>query len=1425
MPSIFQEYKNYVKKYTAEYGDKTIVYMILGAFYELYNVGNLIDMKKISELTDLTISRKDKSITEISEKNYEMAGFPEGVIHKYVKIMVKNGYNVVVVGPTSPPGTSPQTREVTDIFSPGTMIDNLESYETNNIMTLYFEEIRSHSNAHKKLLTIGIGIIDLSTGKNYAHEVSSTISDYHLSLDTCYRMLTVYNPKEIIIFGKKMDDVTIEYLQDYLDCSKRYVHNKIDNFNLESLKLTYQTRILRRTFPNHGILSPIEYVNLERLPNALVAYVNLLQFAYDHNEKILDKITPPELIFEDDKLILSYNAIKQMDITGSSNNTLLRILNTATTAIGRRKFGEKFLNPIVDTNQLMSRYRFIGTLADNKHCFKIAKLMENVFDIERQFRRMNLGRMHPMGFCNIDTTMSTIIKISEYLITNGINTELLGVDDKFVTRISEFIEFYSSKLDLEEIRKYNLQNIHGSFFVKNNFPEIDAIQIELDSATGWFSELVKMMNNINDNNYFRLDNNDRDGYYLLISKIRWDDLTKKFRNHRVKVSDDFMHFPDFCSKPISAKSSNLRVTHEKFEGINKSISTNREKIRELMSKQYGDFIKECCEDWCEVFHGSIKLIGELDYYNTNARNAVKFKYSSPRIVLADKSYFSSKNLRHPIIERINESEYITNDITLGCNNIDGMLLYGTNSVGKCFRENTMIMLSDGNCKKVQDIQISDKLMGDDSTPRNVLSLTTGKDIMYNIVTTKGDGFTVNKYHILVLKGRNYIHHSYDKKTKRWRVNYWFNGKRICKSFTDSVYKDSKNESLAYKNTLKKDLKNDIIEIAVDDYIKKGNDFKANYYLFTVPVNFDHCDLPLDSYFIGLWLGDGSKHNCDITTVDDEIIEYIEKFCLENCVICKKGGTNNIRYRIKGIKWRSNLVFYTMKELNLIYNKHIPEIYKKNSHENRFKLLAGLIDSDGYNCHDTGYEIVQKNEKLADDILYLVRSLGFTSYKKLCNKSCIHNGKKFTGTYYRMYIYGPQQLYDQIPCLLERKIINKVGMDKSGIVSFKIISQPPAKYYGFQIDGNQRFLLDNFIVTHNSSLMKSIGLAIIMAQAGMWVPAAEFVFSPYHAIFTRIPSGDDIFRGQSTFTMEICELSNILKRANRNSLIIGDELCMGTETVSALAIVATCVIDLSKRGSTFICATHLHDLAEMKRIKDLANLTIQHLSMYYDDSQEIFIFDRKLKPGFGETLYGLEVCKGLHLEKHFLDLANDIRREIIGISPEIIATKRSRYNSDHYVDQCDLCSMKPKFTRIEVHHIKYQKDADINGFHDEHHKNALYNLANLCEDCHDKVHNNKIKISGWITTSSGRKLDVKVLSQQSDIDCLTNKIPVESNNLHTANHNISGTFKNIDTGNFDLLEIIARLQQNNKNKREILQHLQDNYDRGITMYRLSKLLKT
>ena len=163
----------------------------------------------------------------------------------------------------------------------------------------------------------------------------------------------------------------------------------------------------------------------------------------------------------------------------------------------------------------------------------------------------------------------------------------------------------------------------------------------------------------------------------------------------------------------------------------------------------------------------------------------------------------------------------------------------------------------------------------------------------------------------------------------------------------------------------------------------------------------------------------------------------------------------------------------------------------------------------------------------------------------------------------------------------------------------------------------------------SSLMKSVGIAVFLAQGGFFVPCEKMEYAPFNGIFTRIEASDNLSKGLSTFAVEMLELKNIFNRANENSLVLGDEIAHGTETTSALSIVASAVIKLAKRKINFLFATHLHQLMDIDEVKSLPNVVAKHLEVWFDG--EKLVYDRKLKDGSGSSVYGLEFAKSIYMD--------------------------------------------------------------------------------------------------------------------------------------------------------------------------------------------------
>ena len=385
-----------------------------------------------------------------------------------------------------------------------------------------------------------------------------------------------------------------------------------------------------------------------------------------------------------------------------------------------------------------------------------------------------------------------------------------------------------------------------------------------------------------------------------------------------------------------------------------------------------------------------------------------------------------------------------NDKTSGFGKGDLVIIAARPAMGKCLGKGTKVLMYDGSLKKVEDVRVGDKLMGDDSTQRNVLSLAQGQEEMYWIRQNKGIDYRVNKSHILSLKR-------------------------------------SRNEG--------KHKHGDILNIEVSEYIGKSDKFKSNYKGYKIAVEFEEKKLDIEPYFLGLWLRDGRSSDVRIATEDDEVVSYLQEYAFtldkklhryEVVGKCTMFGITNIQ-KEGALRDVSNSLQGKLRTLGVIDNKHIPQSYLTGSREQRLALLAGLLDSDGY--YDDKFhvmEIVQKRKNLAEQVKFLADSLGFRA--SFVKKKATIKSIGYESDVYRVRIVGH---LDTIPTLIPRKqaraLVSKREHMHTGI---KVEFDKVDDYYGFVLDGNHLFLLEDMTVTHNTALVLNMALKAIERNEGV-----------------------------------------------------------------------------------------------------------------------------------------------------------------------------------------------------------------------------------------------------------------------------------------------------------------------------------------------------
>ncbi|MBE3039676.1 MAG: hypothetical protein IMZ62_12810 [Chloroflexi bacterium] len=347
---------------------------------------------------------------------------------------------------------------------------------------------------------------------------------------------------------------------------------------------------------------------------------------------------------------------------------------------------------------------------------------------------------------------------------------------------------------------------------------------------------------------------------------------------------------------------------------------------------------------------------------------------------------------------------------------------------KCVAPDTKLLTHDGRIILAKDVTWTTVLMGDDSGPRRVLSLVASADPLYRIVPVKGDPFVVSENHILRFVAKARTKHLGKITYAGWRY----------------------------------------YEMNVKDFVARKPGFKQHAKLYRVPLDFPHQDIPLDPYFLGLWLGDGSSHAPHITTMDGEIAAYVgEMGTLHGLTITRQTKSNNkaSTYCMVGTKGKKNQLTEILQTLGVLRDKHIPHQYVRNSRNVRLRLLAGLIDTDG--CIANGCcQISQKNKRLAHDIVRLAQSLGFAAYIRSYIAKIRSIG--YSGRYYHIGISGDLSI---VPTRLKHKQAEPRKQKKDVLhTGFTIEPAGFGETISIGVDGNHLHLLGDCTVIHNSFLL-------------------------------------------------------------------------------------------------------------------------------------------------------------------------------------------------------------------------------------------------------------------------------------------------------------------------------------------------------------------
>ena len=699
--AMLKEYFKLNKQYREKYGEKTILLFQVGAFYEVYTEVNA----KTKEIVEEQVI-EFKRFTELASANKNettlMLGFRDYIIDKYVEKIQNNGYTAVVYSQDAPGANT--TRSLTGIFSPGTFFSVNNDEISNNLSCIWIHQRdKNKLNKHGNIM-IGMSNIDIFTGKTNFFEVVTENVHNPTSYDELERFISTYCPSETILISN-MEENRVNDIINYVQIESKKIHklNTEDRGIKNAEKQTYQQEIVNRFFS--PVIADTLLKSGHELVYAIQSFVYLLNFVFEHNPNLVNRLQEPIIENKTDRMLLANHSLQQLNIIDDHNykgklSSVSNLLNNCITTMGKRTFKHHIMNPTTSREKLEEKYNITEyMLSDKKDYWRLWRHeLKNIRDIEKLHRQIYLKKITPANLFYLNDNLSTIRELFSGLDDDTTITEYLGKTilmnvDVTCDKLKRVIE---DTFIIDNCKDMNSLDFDRNFIRRGVSVELDKYidncqnsNNQLESIRAYYDTLIAKSEKPSKTEYVKVHETDKLGITLQCTSRRSKLLIQQIKtgkhqaqlqftnNHNVEEFFDFN--PDVYS--TTATGSNVNLTNEFIMKLCNDIVKSKQKMKDLIGIIYNQFIQDL-QKYDMEFLNIIQFCSSIDQLQNMCYIAIKYNYHKPTIQTDGKSYIVAKELRHPLIEQLNTDElYVTNDVTIGVDN-DITLLYGTNAVGK-----------------------------------------------------------------------------------------------------------------------------------------------------------------------------------------------------------------------------------------------------------------------------------------------------------------------------------------------------------------------------------------------------------------------------------------------------------------------------------------------------------------------------------------------------------------------------------------------------------------------------------------------------------------------------------------------------------------------------------------------------------------------
>ena len=609
MSKMIDDYFEIYTEKVKEFGENTVVLHQTGSFYEIYEINNANEIignaKKLSNILEMVYANKKGDTNNSSRTHPNFIGFNVSILDKYLSILLRNEYTVVIVDQLEASAEKKGKlvkRGVTKIYSPSlqpTDYTNGNDFSP-NLVSLYFNINQPKAKSTKKnaafIQTMDVSICCINNNNNLIEMIEETFTflpndnyTLNLALENLSRILYRCNPKELLIYG--VNEIIVKnYFNEIYENVRFYENEKFD--------INYQNKYLREIWDNisFGLIEPIEYFNLNEL--SLINLVCILKFIENHDSSYVKNLNIPKISNESNNLVLELNTIFQLNIinytTENKKNSLFDIIDYTRTSIGKRHLRNILCKPFKDPNVINNRYLITEELKN----VQLDKILDNIIDIEKMHRKMGIAQLHQYEFVKLNQSYKYILELIQ--ITN--KSKLINFENCNLKRFNEFIDTYNKTFDLSKMNAFNLNSSKDqleNYFNKGIIKELDTIQDKINDLEDKRKELRlsfdKLINPDNKGEYIKLIYTEFEGYSFTCTKIRYQLLLDKLGKKKNLVGR------------IKQTNNSVKFVPEELEKLSQEIITNRELLFTKININYKNTLLEyyrkynCIFDKLKIF--------------------------------------------------------------------------------------------------------------------------------------------------------------------------------------------------------------------------------------------------------------------------------------------------------------------------------------------------------------------------------------------------------------------------------------------------------------------------------------------------------------------------------------------------------------------------------------------------------------------------------------------------------------------------------------------------------------------------------------------------------------------------------------------------------------------------------------------------------